>query len=318
MSNFFFKPNRVKHLCCPPPIDKMYINSPLLIYRFPCKIKLAIKINSSLGSNNHNQCYTVANQTLNAYGKWAGCPGGSGPGYSSTMRYNPGEISSGVNPRYGGSVCNCAYSAPVTTQTVITPIQPTPAESTPIPPSIGAFTFIARNFGEAQFNIISPTSNSNGSFSYTSSNTAVATVTSGGTVTIVSVGSSTITATQAASGNYTSGSVNATFTVSDVSIQPPTNLTTQPGSERITLTFTPPSRNDIQVFVISYRTPPNSGAGWIQYNLGSDYRDLVQNPRNITDVITNLSSSTTYEIRVATVTSQGTSAFSNSVTGNTF
>lgn len=112
MSDFFFKPKRIKHLCCPPPIDKMDINSPLLIYRFPCRIKLAMMINSSVGSSNHNQCYTVANQTLNAYGKWAGCPGGSGPGYSSTMRYNPGEISSGINPRFGGSVCNCAYSAP--------------------------------------------------------------------------------------------------------------------------------------------------------------------------------------------------------------
>jgi hypothetical protein len=111
MSDFFFKPKRIKHLCCPPAIDKMDINSPLLIYRFPCRIKLAMMINSSVGSSNHNECYTVANQTLNAYGKWAGCPGGSGPGYSSTMRYNPGEISSGVNPRYGGSVCNCAYSS---------------------------------------------------------------------------------------------------------------------------------------------------------------------------------------------------------------
>ena len=111
MSDFLFKPKRVKHLCCPPAIDKMDINSPLLIYRFPCRIKLAMMINSSVGSSNHNQCYTVADQTLNAYGKWAGCPGGSGPGYSSTMRYNPGEISSGVNPRYGGSVCNCAYSS---------------------------------------------------------------------------------------------------------------------------------------------------------------------------------------------------------------
>ena len=112
MSNFFFKPNRVKHLCCPPPIDKMDINSPLLLYKFPCRIKLTMMINSSVGSSNHNRCYTVADKTLNAYGKWAGCPGGSGPGYSSTMRYNPGEISSGINPRFGGSVCNCAYSAP--------------------------------------------------------------------------------------------------------------------------------------------------------------------------------------------------------------
>jgi hypothetical protein len=101
MSNFFFKPKTNKHLCCPPPIEKANINSPLLIYKFPCKIKLAIKINSSTGSSNHNQCYTVANQTLNAYGKWAGCPGGSGPGYSSTMRYVPYNNGSGLGPNIG-------------------------------------------------------------------------------------------------------------------------------------------------------------------------------------------------------------------------
>ena len=112
MSNFFFKPKTNKHLCCPPLIEKANINSPLLIYKFPCKIKLAMKINSSIGSSNHNQCYTVANQPLNAYGKWAGCPGGSGPGYSSTMRYVPYDNGSGLGPSIGGAICNCVYQAP--------------------------------------------------------------------------------------------------------------------------------------------------------------------------------------------------------------
>ena len=101
MSDFIFKPKRLKHLCCPPPSETLFLNSPLLIDRFPCKIKLSIKINSSLGSSNHNQCYTVANQQLNAYGKWPGCPGGSGPGYSSTMRYKPNENGSGLGPNIG-------------------------------------------------------------------------------------------------------------------------------------------------------------------------------------------------------------------------
>ena len=111
MSDFMFKqkPKRLKHLCCPPPIYKLDINSPLLVYKFPCKIKLAMKVNSSVGSSNHNACYTVANETLNAYGKWAGCPGGSGPGYSSTMRYVPNENIPGFGPTIGGSICNCTY-----------------------------------------------------------------------------------------------------------------------------------------------------------------------------------------------------------------
>jgi uncharacterized protein YjbI with pentapeptide repeats len=85
-----------------------------------------------------------------------------------------------------------------------------------IAPTIGTLTAPAKNFGDAAFNLTAPTSNSGGAFSYTSSNTAVATVTSGGTVTIVGAGSTTITATQASTTNYTSGSVTASLVVSAI------------------------------------------------------------------------------------------------------
>lgn len=112
MSDFNFKqkPNRLKHLCCPEKPEKWLIYNPLLLTKFPCRIKMTRQIQASPGSNNHNQCYTVANQTLNAYGKWAGCPGGSGPGYSSTMRYVPNENGSGLGPNIGGSICNCNFN----------------------------------------------------------------------------------------------------------------------------------------------------------------------------------------------------------------
>jgi uncharacterized protein YjbI with pentapeptide repeats len=85
----------------------------------------------------------------------------------------------------------------------------------PIAPTIGTLTAPAKNFGDASFNLTAPTSNSNGAFEYTSGTPAVATVTlAGGVVSIVGVGSTTITATQAATTNYTSGSVTATFVVS--------------------------------------------------------------------------------------------------------
>jgi hypothetical protein len=99
--NFIQKPNRLKHLCCPEKPLKKNIYNPLLVSKFPCRIKMSMQIVASVGSNNHNQCFTVANQTLNAYGKWAGCPGGSGPGYSSTMRYVPNENGSGLGPNVG-------------------------------------------------------------------------------------------------------------------------------------------------------------------------------------------------------------------------
>lgn len=81
------------------------------------------------------------------------------------------------------------------------------------PPTLGAFTVPAKNVGDADFAITAPTSNSAGAWSYTSSNTAVATIVGGNMIHIVGGGSSTITATQAANGPYGQGVATATFTV---------------------------------------------------------------------------------------------------------
>ena len=74
-------------------------------------------------------------------------------------------------------------------------------------PTIGALTVPKdKRVGSAAFNLSNPTSDSIGAFTYTSSNAAVARI-SGSTVTIVGKGTTTITATQAAFGEYNSGSV---------------------------------------------------------------------------------------------------------------
>jgi uncharacterized protein YjbI with pentapeptide repeats len=86
----------------------------------------------------------------------------------------------------------------------------------PIAPTIGTLTAPAKNFGDAAFDLTAPTSNSDGAFTYESSDAAVATVTSGGTVTVVGAGSTTITATQASTTNYTGGSVTASLVVSAI------------------------------------------------------------------------------------------------------
>lgn len=78
-----------------------------------------------------------------------------------------------------------------------------------------AITWIAplqRIVGEPAFDLPVPTSTSPGAFTYTSSNTAVATV-SGRTVTIVGPGTTTLTASQAATPNYTTGSATTTLQV---------------------------------------------------------------------------------------------------------
>ena len=79
-------------------------------------------------------------------------------------------------------------------------------------PTLTGFNAISKTYGDAAFILTAPTTVSSGAFTYTSSNTAVATI-SGSTVTVVSVGTSTITATQAANGNYATASTTATLTV---------------------------------------------------------------------------------------------------------
>lgn len=79
-------------------------------------------------------------------------------------------------------------------------------------PTISNFNNILKTFSDSQFLLTDPTSDSSGSFSYSSSNTAVATV-SGRTVTIVGSGVTSIIATQAETENYSSGTITSTLTV---------------------------------------------------------------------------------------------------------
>lgn len=78
----------------------------------------------------------------------------------------------------------------------------------PLHPTLSNFTVPQKVLGDPPFLLVEPTSNSQGTFSYTSSNPSVATV-SGSTVTIVGPGSSIITATQAPYGNYSSANISA-------------------------------------------------------------------------------------------------------------
>jgi hypothetical protein len=81
------------------------------------------------------------------------------------------------------------------------------------PPTFGTFTVPAKLVGDSNFTITAPSTNSNGAFTYTSSNTAVATIVSGNQIHIVGAGSSVITASQAASGSLVAGSTTATLNV---------------------------------------------------------------------------------------------------------
>lgn len=89
----------------------------------------------------------------------------------------------------------------------------------PFTPTLGTFSVPAKRLGSVPFDLTPPTSNSDGAFTYTSTNTSVATI-NGSTVTLVGIGSTTITATQEANVRYSSGTVTAILVVTE--LEPPT------------------------------------------------------------------------------------------------
>jgi gliding motility-associated-like protein len=79
-------------------------------------------------------------------------------------------------------------------------------------PTLGSLSNVDKTLGDPIFAIPTPSTNSSGTFTYASSNTAVATV-AGNSVTIVGTGTSTITATQNATEDYAQASTTFTLTV---------------------------------------------------------------------------------------------------------
>jgi hypothetical protein len=90
-------------------------------------------------------------------------------------------------------------------------------------PTITSPSPITKTYGDVPFDLTAPSSNSDGAFTYTSSNTAVATIV-GNTVTIIGARSATITATQAETSNYLSRTTTISLTVAESTPQNPTNI----------------------------------------------------------------------------------------------
>jgi len=80
-------------------------------------------------------------------------------------------------------------------------------------PNLSWIGDLQKMYGQADFELPLPQSNSPGAFTFASSNPAVATV-NGRTVTLVGEGSTTLTATQAATPSYLAGAVTLTLVVS--------------------------------------------------------------------------------------------------------
>jgi len=114
---------------------------------------------------------------------------------------------------------NVSQAADISYNSGTTSFQVLVSNQTAIAPTLGTFTVASsKAYGDASFNITTrPTSNSSGAITYSSSNTAVATIdTSGNWINIVGVGDVSFNATQAEVPNqFTSASISSnTLTVS--------------------------------------------------------------------------------------------------------
>jgi hypothetical protein len=106
------------------------------------------------------------------------------------------------------------------TSNFLSGVTSTQFEVTKADPTITNFAVTSRTFGASPFNIVDPSSNSTGSFSFASGNTSVASI-SGRLITIIGAGTATITATQAATSNFLSGVTSTQFEVSQSTVENP-------------------------------------------------------------------------------------------------
>jgi surface protein len=119
----------------------------------------------------------------------------------------------------------------------------------PIDPSLNNFNTITKNYGDNSFNIIDPSTNSTGTFTYSIDASNIATI-SGNTITIVGGGSATIRATQLATANYKSLSIDASLIVNP--IDPSYNFTTiTQNYADVSFTIIDPSSNSTGKFTYS-------------------------------------------------------------------
>ena len=150
-----------------------------------------------------------------------------------------------------------------------------------VSPTITNFSIPTKTFGDDPFVITDPSSNSSGTFSYSSSNTLVATI-SGNTITIVGGGTSIITATQEETTNYYSLPIVTELNVERIH---PTITFSMPTKTFADISFIPePSSNSPGGF---YYSSSNTSVATIYGNtikivgVGSSTILLVQENTNI-------------------------------------
>ncbi len=173
------------------------------------------------------------------------------------------------------------------------------------PKTVQTITFTnpgAQNFGTTP--TLTATASSSLPVSFTSSNTGVCTVTSGGVLTLLTTGTCTINADQAGNGSYLAASqVSRSFTVSAVVPGAPTIGTATAGDTQASVTFTAPAFN--------------GGATISGYTVTSNASGVTGTGAASPITVTGLTNGISYTFTVTATNSAGTgaaSAASNTVT----
>jgi hypothetical protein len=109
--------------------------------------------------------------------------------------------------------------------------------------TITNFSILSKTYGNSPFTISDPSSNSSGNFTYTTSNTNVATI-SGKVVTITGAGNTTITVRQDACGNYANASIDASLVVSKATTTLSNFTIPSIINEHTTIQLNPPQSNN--------------------------------------------------------------------------
>lgn len=173
------------------------------------------------------------------------------------------------------------------------------------PAAIQTITFAnpgAQNFGTSP--TLTATSDSGLTPTFTSSTTAVCTITSGGALTFVTAGSCTINADQAGNASYLPATqVSRTFAVNAVLPGAPVIGSAAAGNSQATISFTAPASN--------------GGTAISSYTVTSNPGNFTASGASAPLTVTGLTNGTTYTFTVTATNSAGTSAASgasNSVT----
>jgi len=132
-------------------------------------------------------------------------------------------------------------------------------------PTFNSWATIYATYEDANFNVTPPSSNSNGSFTYSGNNNLLATITSGGLISIVGAGSLTITATQAETSLWNSANVTTTLQIAKanqvITFNALANQTYSPAGVTVNLSAT--SHTGLSISFLSSNTNVGTIAGTV-------------------------------------------------------